>query len=58
MPDTAVQQLAQNSAAEIRRSYNKRLDAALDKIVRSFFPELAKRIGGGMEDWYQEDVEE
>ena len=23
-----------------------------------FFPELAKKIGGGMEQWYQEDVEE
>ncbi len=22
--------------------------------VRDFFPELAKRVGGGMEDWYQE----
>jgi len=26
--------------------------------VRDFFPELAKKIGGGMEDWYKEDVEE
>jgi len=26
--------------------------------VRDFFPELAKRIGGGMEQWYQESVEE
>ncbi|MCH2182392.1 MAG: molybdopterin-dependent oxidoreductase [Mariniblastus sp.] len=26
--------------------------------VRDFFPELARRIGGGMEDWYQEDVRE
>ena len=34
-----MQQLAQNSAAEIRRSYNKRLDEALDKIVRSLFPD-------------------
>ena len=32
-----MQQLAQNLAAEIRRSFNKRLDEALDKIVRSFF---------------------
>ena len=28
------------------------------KDVREFFPELAKRIGGGMEDWYKESVEE
>ncbi len=28
------------------------------KDVREFFPELAKRIGGGMEEWYQESVEE
>lgn len=28
------------------------------KDVREFFPELAKRIGGGMEQWYQESVEE
>ena len=28
------------------------------KDVREFFPELAKRIGGGMEDWYKETVEE
>ena len=28
------------------------------KDVRDFFPELARRIGGGMEDWYQESVEE
>lgn len=28
------------------------------KDVREFFPELARRIGGGMEDWYQEPVEE
>jgi len=28
------------------------------KDVREFFPELAKKIGGGMEEWYQEDVEE
>jgi len=26
--------------------------------VREFFPELAKRIGGGMEEWYKESVEE
>ena len=26
--------------------------------VRDFFPELARRIGGGMEEWYQESVEE
>ncbi|MBB73149.1 MAG: hypothetical protein CMJ75_01405 [Planctomycetaceae bacterium] len=26
--------------------------------VREFFPELARRIGGGMEEWYQESVEE
>ena len=24
------------------------------KDVRWIFPEIAKRIGGGMEDWYQE----
>ncbi|MGB6042778.1 MAG: molybdopterin dinucleotide binding domain-containing protein, partial [Pirellulales bacterium] len=28
------------------------------KDVREFFPELAKHIGGGMEEWYQESVEE
>jgi len=28
------------------------------KDVREFFPELAKRIGGGMEQWYKESVEE
>lgn len=28
------------------------------KDVREFFPELARRIGGGMEQWYEEDVEE
>ena len=28
------------------------------KDVREFFPELAQRIGGGMEKWYQESVEE
>ena len=28
------------------------------KDVREFFPELARRIGGGMEEWYQETVEE
>ncbi len=28
------------------------------KDVREFFPELARRIGGGMEQWYQESVEE
>ena len=28
------------------------------KDVREFFPELARRIGGGMEEWYQESVEE
>ena len=28
------------------------------KDVREFFPELAKRIGGGMEEWYQESIEE
>jgi len=28
------------------------------KDVREFFPELAKRIGGGMEKWYEESVEE
>ncbi len=28
------------------------------KDVRDFFPELARRIGGGMEEWYQESVEE
>lgn len=28
------------------------------KDVREFFPELAKRIGGGMEQWYKEDVRE
>jgi len=28
------------------------------KDVREFFPELAKRIGGGMEEWYQESIED
>jgi len=28
------------------------------KDVREFFPELARRIGGGMEEWYEESVEE
>ena len=28
------------------------------KDVRDFFPTLAKKIGGGMEQWYQEDVQE
>ncbi len=28
------------------------------KDVREFFPELAKRIGGGMEEWYKEDIRE
>jgi anaerobic selenocysteine-containing dehydrogenase len=28
------------------------------KDVREFFPELAKRIGGGMEEWYKESVDE
>ena len=28
------------------------------KDVRWIFPEIAKRIGGGMEDWYQESEEE
>ena len=28
------------------------------KDVREFFPELAKRIGGGMEEWYKESIEE
>ncbi len=28
------------------------------KDVREFFPELAKRIGGGMEEWYQDSIEE
>ncbi|MFK8113688.1 MAG: molybdopterin-dependent oxidoreductase [Rubripirellula sp.] len=28
------------------------------KDVREFFPDLARRIGGGMEEWYQEDVRE
>ncbi len=28
------------------------------KDVREFFPELAKRIGGGMEEWYADSVEE
>ena len=27
------------------------------KDVRTFFPDLAKRIGGGMEKWYEDDVE-
>ena len=26
--------------------------------VREFFPELARRIGGGMQEWYKESVEE
>ncbi|MCH2202017.1 MAG: molybdopterin-dependent oxidoreductase [Fuerstiella sp.] len=28
------------------------------KDVREFFPELARRIGGGMEQWYKESIEE
>lgn len=28
------------------------------KDVREFFPTLAKKIGGGMEDWYKEDVKQ
>ncbi|REJ67061.1 MAG: hypothetical protein DWQ31_12430 [Planctomycetota bacterium] len=28
------------------------------KDVREFFPELARRIGGGMEKWYEDSVEE
>jgi len=28
------------------------------KDIRDFFPLLAKRIGGGMEEWYKETVEE
>jgi anaerobic selenocysteine-containing dehydrogenase len=28
------------------------------KDVREFFPELARRIGGGMEEWYGETIEE
>ena len=28
------------------------------KDVRDFFPDLARRIGGGMEKWYQDSVEE
>ena len=28
------------------------------KDVREFFPTLAKKIGGGMEQWYKEDVKE
>ena len=28
------------------------------KDVRDFFPTLAKKIGGGMEEWYKEDVKE
>ena len=28
------------------------------KDVREFFPELARRIGGGMEEWYKESIEE
>ncbi|GAB4135490.1 MAG: molybdopterin-dependent oxidoreductase [Planctomycetaceae bacterium] len=28
------------------------------KDVREFFPELAKRIGGGMEKWYEDSLEE
>jgi thiosulfate reductase/polysulfide reductase chain A len=53
---------------DARESYNLRPYVGLrtpmieplgeSKDVREFFPELAKRIGGGMEHWYQESVEE
>jgi len=53
---------------DARASYNLRPYVGLrtpmiqplgeSKDVREFFPELAKRIGGGMEQWYQESVEE
>ncbi len=53
---------------DARASYNLRPYVGLrtpmvdplgeSKDVREFFPELAKRIGGGMEAWYQESVEE
>jgi anaerobic selenocysteine-containing dehydrogenase len=53
---------------DARASYNLRPYVGLrtpmveplgeSKDVREFFPELAKRIGGGMEEWYKESVEE
>jgi thiosulfate reductase/polysulfide reductase chain A len=53
---------------DARASYNLRPYVGLrtpmieplgeSKDVRDFFPELARRIGGGMEQWYQDSVEE
>jgi len=53
---------------DARASYNLRPYVGLrtpmidplgeSKDVREFFPELAKRIGGGMEEWYKESIEE
>ena len=53
---------------DARASYNLRPYVGLrtpmieplgeSKDVREFFPELARRIGGGMDRWYQESVEE
>ncbi|MCH2211439.1 MAG: molybdopterin-dependent oxidoreductase [Fuerstiella sp.] len=53
---------------DARASYNLRPYVGLrtpmieplgeSKDVREFFPELARRIGGGMEQWYQESTEE
>ena len=53
---------------DARASYNLRPYVGLrtpmvqplgeSRDVRDFFPELARRIGGGMEAWYQESVEQ
>ena len=53
---------------DARASYNLRPYVGLrtpmveplgeSKDVREFFPELARRIGGGMEKWYEDSVEE
>lgn len=53
---------------DARASYNLRPYVGLrtpmidplgeSKDVREFFPELAKRIGGGMEEWYKESIKE
>ena len=53
---------------DARASYNLRPYVGLrmpmidplgeSKDVREFFPELAKRIGGGMQEWYKESIDE
>lgn len=52
---------------DARASYNLRPYVGLrtpmveplgeSRDVRTFFPELARRIGGGMEEWFQDDIE-